>query len=143
MSIKGAVLYHPLNGTTEQTWEGFSFPALFFGVFWLLMKGLFGHFLVNFLIVAITSGIAAPVVWFAYGLVGNSAHKSSLLKQGYLTEKQWSRRELTQPVEHRIEPSAPQKDVVDRLKGLAELRDSGVITEDEFQQQKSKILSEY
>jgi hypothetical protein len=36
--------------------------------------------------------------------------------------------------------AAPPTDVVTQLKGLAELRDQGVLTEDEFATQKSKIL---
>jgi hypothetical protein len=39
-------------------------------------------------------------------------------------------------------PAAPESstDVVSALKGLAELRDQGVLTEDEFAAQKAKIL---
>lgn len=36
--------------------------------------------------------------------------------------------------------AAPAPDVVTQLKGLAELRDQGVLTEDEFAAQKAKIL---
>jgi hypothetical protein len=35
---------------------------------------------------------------------------------------------------------APQVDVVSQLKSLAELRDQGILTEDEFTAQKAKIL---
>jgi len=37
---------------------------------------------------------------------------------------------------------AIDEDKIKRLKSIAELRDSGILTEDEFQEQKSKILSE-
>ncbi len=36
--------------------------------------------------------------------------------------------------------AAPAQDVVEQLKGLAELRDQGVLTEAEFAAQKAKIL---
>lgn len=36
--------------------------------------------------------------------------------------------------------AAPQVDVVEQLKGLAELRDQGVLTDAEFAAQKAKIL---
>jgi hypothetical protein len=38
-------------------------------------------------------------------------------------------------------PAAPVTDVVAQLKGLGELRDQGVLTEDEFAAQKAKILA--
>jgi hypothetical protein len=37
------------------------------------------------------------------------------------------------------QPAAP--DPIDRLKELGELRDSGVLTEEEFQAQKAKVLA--
>jgi hypothetical protein len=36
--------------------------------------------------------------------------------------------------------AAPQVDIVSQLKSLAELRDQGILTEDEFTAQKAKIL---
>ena len=38
-------------------------------------------------------------------------------------------------------PAAPVTDVVAQLKGLGELRDQGVLTEEEFAAQKAKILN--
>ncbi len=38
-------------------------------------------------------------------------------------------------------PAAPVTDVVAQLKGLGELRDQGVLTEEEFAAQKAKILA--
>jgi Short C-terminal domain len=37
-------------------------------------------------------------------------------------------------------PAAPQKDTVTQLKELAELKDQGILTDQEFQAQKTKIL---
>ncbi|MCW2636024.1 MAG: hypothetical protein JWQ99_2391 [Blastococcus sp.] len=38
-------------------------------------------------------------------------------------------------------PAAPQVDLVDQLRRLGELRDAGILTEDEFAAQKAKLLS--
>lgn len=38
------------------------------------------------------------------------------------------------------QPAAPPADLVKQLKELAELRDQGILTEDEFAAQKAKIL---
>ena len=38
-------------------------------------------------------------------------------------------------------PAAPVTDVVAQLKGLGELRDQGVLTEEEFAAQKAKVLA--
>ena len=139
MSTKGEVLRHPVNGSTEQTWDGFSWPGFFFGVIWLLVKGLYGHFLINLVIVIITGGFAAPIVWIVYGFIGNGAHKSSLLKKGYLTEQQWQKKE--QPASPlQPTPQSTQKDQVTQLRELADLRDKGILTEEEFGRQKGKLL---
>lgn len=37
-------------------------------------------------------------------------------------------------------PAAPQASMVDQLKELAQLKDSGILTEEEFAAQKAKIL---
>lgn len=37
-------------------------------------------------------------------------------------------------------PAASSTDVVEQLKGLAELRDQGILTEEEFAAQKAKVL---
>ena len=139
MSTQGEVLRHPVNGTKEQTWDGFSWPGFFFGVIWLLIKGLYGHFLINLVILIITAGFAAPVVWIVYGFIGNEAHKSSLLKKGYLTEEQWSRKENPSTTVQPTSPSTP-KDNLTQLKELAELKEKGILTDEEFLQQKAKLL---
>ena len=139
MSSLGETLHHPLNGSAEQTWDGFSWPAFFFGVIWLLVKGLYGHFLINLLVLVVTAGFAAPIVWIVYGFIGNSAHKNSLLKNGYLTSTQWKERGPAVTARP-IAPVPTQKDTVDRLRELGELRDKGILTDDEFALQKAKLL---
>ncbi len=139
MSMQGETLRHPINGTSEQTWDGFSWPAFFFGIFWLLNKGLYGHFLINLFAIVVTFGFAAPVVWVIYGFIGNDAHKSSLLKKGYLTNDQWGKKDQPHVI---VQTTQPQKDQVTQLRELAELRDRGILTEEEFSRQKTKILGD-
>jgi hypothetical protein len=139
VSIKGDVLYHPVNGSTEQTWDGFSWPALLFGVIWLLVKGLYGHFLINVVLLVVTAGFAAPIIWIVYGAIGNGAHKNALLKKGYLTSEQWSERSgqgKSVPAGVGVAP----KDAATQLREFADLRDRGVLTDEEFAQQKAKLL---
>jgi hypothetical protein len=38
-------------------------------------------------------------------------------------------------------PAAPQTDMVDQLRKLGELRDAGILTEEEFAAQKARILA--
>ena len=136
MSTRGIVLRQPINGTAEQTWEGFSWPAFCFGVIWLLVKGLYGHFLISLFALIITAGFAAPIVWIVYGFIGNDVYKNALLKKGYLTTEQWENQRTPTPV-----PSNPsRKDHLAQLRELAELRDKGILTEDEFNKQKEKLL---
>ncbi|MFK3940768.1 SHOCT domain-containing protein [Pseudomonas monteilii] len=149
MSTKGEVLYHPVNGSTEQTWDGFSWPGFFFSGIWLLIKGLYGQFVIFWLVVLVTAGIAAPVLWIVYACMGNKLHKNALMKKGYLTEHQWQTKPHSQqptvvvsstpaPVHP---PLSSQKDTVTQLRELADLKAAGVLTEDEFHQQKAKLLN--
>ena len=146
MSTQGETLHHPINGTTEQTWDGFSWPAFFFGIIWLLMKGLYGHFLIRLVVLVATAGFATPIVWIIYGFVGNGAHRSSFLKKGYLTNEQWEPKTRPAPVPHAApmpasSPPAPEPLLVaDELEKLFALRERGVLSDEEFQVQKSRLL---
>jgi hypothetical protein len=57
--------------------------------------------------------------------------------------ERWAQQEpQPQYAEQPQAPPAPAPaDPIDRLKELGELRDSGVLTEDEFQAQKAKVLA--
>lgn len=149
MSTKGEVLYHPVNGSTEQTWDGFSWPSFFFSGIWLAIKGLWGQFVIFWLVALVTAGFAAPVLWIIYGCIGNKLHKNSLVKSGYLTELQWQSKSTQQqpPVAPSNAPTLAQpplpaqKDTIAQLRELADLKDKGVLTDDEFDQQKAKLLN--
>ncbi len=56
----------------------------------------------------------------------------------------WAEQEAPQQQQQYAEPApaaAPQKDNLAQLKELGELRDSGVLTDAEFEEQKAKILA--
>ena len=140
MSKRGKILRNPVNGAVEETWDGFSWPAFFFGVIWLLVKGLYGHFLINVVILILTGGFAAPIVWIAYGFIGNEIHKKNLLNKGYLTNEQWTAKNDREEYVPGRFSSGNEKDSIDKLRELGELKEKGIITEDEFLKEKSKIL---
>lgn len=139
MSTKGEVLRHPVNGSVEQTWDGFSWPAFLLGVLWLLVKGLNGHVVINVVLLIATAGFAAPVIWIAYGVMGNGVHKAALLKKGYLTEEQWHAKQGGVATG---DGSAHHggADQLSQLRQLGELRNNGTLTDEEFQREKARLL---
>lgn len=143
MSSKGEDLRHPVNGSIEPTWTGFSWPGFFFGGIWLLVKGLFGPFVVSIVLVIVTAGFAAPFVWLACGIMGNDEHRKSLVKKGYLTAAQWDAQQASTaaPIRPSASPAAAPRDVASQLSQLADLRDRGVLTDAEFQSQKAKLIA--
>lgn len=84
MSYAGPVMVDPKTGTKEQTWAGFSWPCLVFGVFWFLYKRMYGWSVITFLAAVLTSGIA----WFVFPFFANGVHRSHLQKSGWLPELQ-------------------------------------------------------
>jgi hypothetical protein len=140
MSSPSETLYHPINGTTEKTWEGFSWPGFFFGVIWLAIKQLWVHFIVSIIIIIITAGFGAIPVWIFYGFTGNSFHRKLLLSKGYLTKEQFSQKTERDKKSSISENKFTNTSVADELAKLAELRNSGILTEEEFLQRKRKLL---
>lgn len=84
MSSKSDVLVDPKTGVKEQTWTGFSWPCLLFGVFWFLYKRLYGWAAISALAAILTSGFA----WLAFPFFANGVHRSNLQKSGWLPEAQ-------------------------------------------------------
>ena len=59
-------------------------------------------------------------------------------------QAKWAQQGQAEPQQQYAEPApaaAPPKDNLAQLKELGELRDSGVLTDAEFEQQKAKILN--
>lgn len=134
-------MFHPVNGTPEETWTGFSWPAFFFGIIWMLLKGLYVHAVITLIIAVVTVGFAIPVLWIVYGFIGNGLHETSLMKKGYLTERQHQQRRNSAavPAKTNAQPQSANYSI-EKLTALAKLRESGALTQEEFDIQKMKLL---
>jgi hypothetical protein len=55
-------------------------------------------------------------------------------------EQAYQEQTAPQPAPEPVAPAAPARDPIEQLKGLAELKAQGVLTEEEFAAQKAKIL---
>ncbi len=144
MSVRALPLYNPVNNVAEETWDGWSWPAFFFTGIWVLIKQMWGHAAIVWLVCICTVGWAAPVIWFVYGANGNRWHREKLLSMGYLTQEQFDEKKadakrLRAPTAPPTAP-APHVDVVERLSGLAKLKEQGHLTEEEFAAQKRLLL---
>ena len=58
MSTFAGQAYHPVNGSTEDIWEGFSWPCLFCGFLWYMYKGMWGWGIIALILAFITFGIS-------------------------------------------------------------------------------------
>lgn len=144
MSVSSPPLYHPVNNAPEQVWEGWSWPAFFVTGIWVLVKEMWGHAAIVWLVCIFTAGWAAPIIWIVYGANGNRWHRERLLSMGYLTQAQFEQKQAdAKQLRATTAPPAspaPQVDVVERLSGLARLKEQGHLTEDEFAAQKRLLL---
>lgn len=139
MSTLVAKAYHPLNGSTEQIWQGFSWPCLFLGFLWYLYKGLWGWGLIALILALCTFGLS----WFVFPFFANEQHAKSLMAKGYLTEQQWLLKQERSEGARSAAGGANQEAsarVADELMKLAQLKTQGILTEDEFNAQKAKLL---
>ena len=138
---------NPLNGSKEKIFEGWNWPAFFFGIIWCMAKGLWKQAAIIFAIVFV--GLFIPVVgwliaigtWFYLGANGNEMVLNSLLQRGYVPEGQESRSSPQVSLRHgvRSEPSQDH-DPIEQLATLHGLFQSGILTESEYLAQKNRIL---
>jgi hypothetical protein len=76
-------------------------------------------------------------------IAGTATHVSNNVsrRQG----ERWQRKEETQYAQEQPPPppqaAAPEADPIERLRQLGELHDQGILTDEEFQAQKAKILA--
>lgn len=140
MSTAGETLYHPINSTPEKTWDGFSWPGFLFGGIWLAIKGLWTHLLICLVVLVVTVGYGAIPMWIYYGFKGNDLHKKKLLSAGYLTQDQLAAKNAAQGIGTREGHAHALP--ADELEKLGRLRDTGVLTEDEFLLQKKRLLAQ-
>lgn len=84
MSRPAGTLHHPVNHHSLAIYKGSSWPCLFAGCFWYLLKGMPLVALVAFLIGFCTLGFS----WLVFPFLANGQHRDHLLRQGYLTREQ-------------------------------------------------------
>ena len=139
MSTPAGVLTHPVNGHQVQVYSGFSLSCLLFGCFWYGSKGMWGSAVIAFFIAMLTSGFA----WVLFPFFANDHHMKFLQKQGYLTPEQVSEKKVASAAHvdrmSQTGAAAPNS-MADELGKLASLRDSGVLSEAEFDEQKQRLL---
>ena len=134
MSTRGPILVNPNNGDRVQTWTGFSWLTLVFGPFWFF-KQLWLPGILALIVAVLTSGLA----WLVFAFFSNSVHRRSLLDSGYVDEARASAAAAASMASAVV--SEPQvSSVADELAKLAQLRDSGVLTPEEFAASKAKLL---
>ena len=132
MSKQIGELYHPVNNHPEPIYEGFSFPCLFLGCFWYLFKGMGLWALISFLAAMISWGLA----WFIFPFFANEQDRKYLLKKGYLTSSGEVKDEETTDAQKEENVGTD----LDKIKKLAELKDQGILTEEEFEAKKKELL---
>jgi hypothetical protein len=107
-------------------------------VFWFLHKGMWGWAVISFILSVVTWGVA----WLIFPFFANSLHADSLIKRGYLNQKQWDekRNQGKKSQESSSQPAVPSS-IADELSKLAVLREKGILSPEEFDRQKQKILA--
>ena len=138
MSTFAGQAYHPVNGSTEDIWEGFSWPCLFCGFLWYMYKGMWGWGLIALILAFVTFGVS----WLIFPFFANGQYAKALLERGYLNEHQWHERARAIWGDNMPDlKSNAVSSVADELTKLAALKAQGVLTEEEFNKQKLKLLS--
>ena len=132
MSTRAGKAYHPVNGSIEEVWEGFSWPCLFLGFIWYIYKGMWGWGLIALIVAMSTFGIS----WLVFPFYSNAQHIQSLKKRGYLSEQQWKDKQAVSTGQRQ-----PASSVADELAKLAALKERGVLSDEEFANQKHKLLA--
>lgn len=130
--------YHPVNDSTEEIWEGFSWPCLFCGFLWYMYKGMWGWGIIALALAFMTFGIS----WLFFPFFANAQYAKSLLERGYLNEIQWNERKQGSKRTNRQDlKSHAASSVADELTKLAALKAQGLLSDEEFSKQKAKLLS--
>lgn len=143
---------NPINNHIEESSDEW-FPTLLFGGFYFLSKGIWTHFLLYLLLVPLTLGIA----WFVYPFYARSIVEQHYLRKGWIKESGDGKQPAAAPPRPaastsepaaqvpRVEPkiqAATQNvlSVASEIEKLASLKDKGILSEEEFQAQKKKLL---
>jgi membrane protease subunit (stomatin/prohibitin family) len=89
-----------------------------------------------------TVGRTAVIAGTATAVSGHVANRQAARAQQDQAQQDQAQQDQAQQDQAQAPaaPVAPQVDVVDQLKRFAELRDQGILTEEEFAAQKAKLL---
>ena len=79
MSLLSGNLYHPVTSNPIIIYTGFSWPNLFFGIFWFFYKGMYLWVFLSLIISWYTSGLSGLILPFFV----NDLHQKHLLGKGY------------------------------------------------------------
>jgi hypothetical protein len=120
--------YHPVNGSTEEIWKGFSWPCLLFGFLWYLYKDMWGWAVISIFASAFTWGIA----WLFFPFFANTQYANWLLNRGYVKEKQ----QKLQTISAKRESFS----ITDELKKVTMLKVKGVLSEGELVAAKKRLI---
>jgi hypothetical protein len=101
---------------------------------------MWGWAVISFFLAASTVGISL----FLLPFFANAQYASSLRKRGYLTEKQWNERKKVRSgaTSSGSKQQREASSIADEIAKLATLKDQGVPSDEEFNNQKRKLLSQ-
>lgn len=148
MSSNAGYAVNPLNGAKVQIYEGWNWPAFFFGLFWCMAKGLWKQAAIVFLVVIISmlipvlGWLVAIGTWFYLGANGNEMVVKSVVERGYTLDGGAASSE-SGPARVRIaQPSIENANIEDlgKLERLHALHQAGALTDEEFAEQKNRFL---
>lgn len=143
--------------------KGWCWPAFFFTGIWCLIKGLYVHFfivLVAFIVGIVLAVMMLPtadvdfirstvvtIIGFVMGAYGNEMRSKDIINKGYTVFKSVEAASPEDALKHAPQPSNTNhtndnsQDKYAQLEKLKELKDAGALTEEEFVEEKQKILS--
>ena len=83
MGSRVGTMHQANSGLRQEVYEGFSWPAFFFGAFWYAVKGMWGMAILSFIISMVTFGFA----WFlVFPFLANRQYREHLAARGYRME---------------------------------------------------------
>ena len=139
------VFENPANGHREVISDVAWLWVVLFGPIYLLVKGLVLHVVVWLAVSFFALGIIGPPGFFViaimqivYAILVESMLRTRYLRKGWVVPGSKPRVSVAKPPDDAL-PRASS--VADELAKLAKLRDDGILTSEEFEHQKSKLLT--
>ena len=91
--------------------------------------------------VARTAVVAGTATAVSNRVSRRQANRWSQQEQDQYAQDQYYEQQQQAPAQAYVAAPAPEKDTVTQLKELADLKDQGILTDQEFQAEKAKILN--